>query len=157
MWTDDWQTDGRMDNGRWVITIAHSEHFVLRWAKIAGNQHFLLFPQCFLLFPMQISIFESLLFCCLQMLWIWTSLKFCHLVKCKLFTKWQNCRPVWFESICRLQNFCYRKTEICFGKGRKHYGKSWNCWLPAFFPFPIMFSKGSFFKVVKSQGYVVKS
>ena len=25
----------------------------------AGNQHFLLFPQCFLLFPRQISIFES--------------------------------------------------------------------------------------------------
>ena len=34
----------------------------------AGNQHFLLFSQCFLLFPTQISIFESLLFCCLQML-----------------------------------------------------------------------------------------
>ena len=36
--------------------------------KIAGNQHFLLFPQCILLFPKQISIFESELICCLQML-----------------------------------------------------------------------------------------
>ena len=34
----------------------------------AGIQHFLLFPQCFLLFPTQISIFELLLFCRLQML-----------------------------------------------------------------------------------------
>ena len=32
----------------------------------AGNQHFLLFPQCFLFFPTQILIFESGLFCCLQ-------------------------------------------------------------------------------------------
>ena len=28
----------------------------------AGNQHFLLFPQCFLFFPTKISVFESLLF-----------------------------------------------------------------------------------------------
>ena len=47
----------------------------------AGNQHFLLFPQCFLPFPKQISIFQSHLLCCLQMLSIWTCLKFCHLVK----------------------------------------------------------------------------
>ena len=31
----------------------------------AGNQHFLLFLQCFLSFPKQISIFLSHLFCCL--------------------------------------------------------------------------------------------
>ena len=47
----------------------------------AGNQHFLLFPQCFLLFPTQIFIFEWYLFCCLQMLGIWTSLNLCRLVK----------------------------------------------------------------------------
>ena len=34
----------------------------------ACNQHFLLFPQCFLPFPAQISLFNSLLFCCLQIL-----------------------------------------------------------------------------------------
>ena len=38
----------------------------------AGNQHFLLFPQCFLPVPKQISIFQSHLFCRLQMLSIWT-------------------------------------------------------------------------------------
>ena len=47
----------------------------------AGNQHFLLFPQCFLPFPKLISIFATQLFCRLQMLSIWTSQKICHLVK----------------------------------------------------------------------------
>ena len=47
----------------------------------AGNQHFLLFPQCFLPFPEQISIFQSPLFCRLEMLSIWTGLKFCRVVK----------------------------------------------------------------------------
>ena len=47
----------------------------------AGNQHFLLFPQCFLPIPKRISIFKLHLFCCLQMLSIWTSLKICRLVK----------------------------------------------------------------------------
>ena len=47
----------------------------------AGYKHFLLFPQCFLLFPTQISSFESRLFRRLKMLCICTSLKFCRLVK----------------------------------------------------------------------------
>ena len=46
-----------------------------------GNQHFLLFPQCFLPFQKQISFFQLYLFCCLQMLSFWNSRKFCHLVK----------------------------------------------------------------------------
>ena len=41
--------------------------------EITRNEWFLLFPQCFLYFPNQISVFESHLFCQLQMLWIWTS------------------------------------------------------------------------------------
>ena len=44
-----------------------------------GNQHFLLFPQYFLTFPNQISIFELHLFCRVQMLSIWTILKSCRL------------------------------------------------------------------------------
>ena len=43
--------------------------------KNAGNQHFLIFPQCFLPFSKQISIFYAHLFCRLQMLTIGTSLK----------------------------------------------------------------------------------
>ena len=34
----------------------------------AGNQNFLLFPECFLLITQQTAIFESYLFCPLQML-----------------------------------------------------------------------------------------
>ena len=47
-----------------------------------------------------------------------------------LFTKQQNCELVEIESICR-QIECDSKTEICFGKGRKHCGKRRKCWLPA--------------------------
>ena len=36
------------------------------------------------------------------------------------------------------------------GKGRKHYGKRRKCWLPAFSPFPTMFSKALCFRSVKS-------
>ena len=47
----------------------------------ASNQHFLLFPQCFLPFLCQSSVFESHLFCRQQLLSFWTSRKFCRLVK----------------------------------------------------------------------------
>ena len=50
-------------------------------AENADNQHFLLFPQCFLPFPKQISIFDSHLNFHLQMLLIRAGLKFCRLVK----------------------------------------------------------------------------
>ena len=47
----------------------------------AGNQHVLLFPQSFLPFSNQISIFESHLFCRLRLLLILTGQKFRRLVK----------------------------------------------------------------------------
>ena len=47
----------------------------------AGNQHFLLFQQCFLPFPKQILIPQLNLICCLQMLSIWTCVKFCNFFK----------------------------------------------------------------------------
>ena len=50
----------------------------------AGNQHFIFFQQCFLLCPTQISIFEFYLLCCLQLLSIWTGLKFCRMVKTEI-------------------------------------------------------------------------
>ena len=49
------------------------------------------------------------------------------------------------------------KIEICFVEGRERYGKRRKCWLLAFFLFPIMFPKDSFFRVVKIRDYVVKS
>ena len=48
----------------------------------------------------------------------------------------KNYRPVQIERICRRQNKCDLKIKIYFVKGRKH------CWLPAFSPFPTMFSIG---------------
>ena len=46
----------------------------------AGNHHFLLFPQCFLLYLGQKSSFWQGLFCRLEMLSIWSRLKLCRLV-----------------------------------------------------------------------------
>ena len=50
----------------------------------AGHQHFLLFPQCFLPFPKEISIFQSNLLCRLLVLSSWTSVRICRLVKSEL-------------------------------------------------------------------------
>ena len=47
----------------------------------AGNQHFLLFPQCFLLYQVEKSSFQQCLLRRLQMLSIWSRPKFCRLVK----------------------------------------------------------------------------
>ena len=47
----------------------------------AGYQHFLLFLQQFLPFPKANLILRPYLFCCLQMLSIWSSLALCHLVE----------------------------------------------------------------------------
>ena len=44
----------------------------------------------------------------------------------------------------------FDRVENFAGKGRK-------CWLPAFSPFPAMFSKGFFLGVGKSRDCVVKS
>ena len=48
--------------------------------ETAGHHDFLLLPQCFLPFQ-KISNSESLIFCRQQILSVWTSLKFCCLVK----------------------------------------------------------------------------
>ena len=72
------------------------------------------------------------------------------------FAKQQNFRQVDIESICRRQYNCNLKFEICFGMVRKHSGKSRKCWIPAFSPFPTMFSKGFLYMVVKSCDCVLK-
>ena len=63
------------------------------------------------------------------------------LVLSELFTKQQNFRLAQIESICRLQTKCDSKIEIEVKKDGKHSGKMRKCWLPAFSPFPTMFSK----------------
>ena len=68
----------------------------------------------------------------------------------------QNFSPVQAESACRQQNKCESKIDTCSWKGTKHFGKRRKCWLPAFSPFPKMFSNASFFRVIKSWDCVVK-
>ena len=43
-----------------------------------------------------------------------------------------------------------KRHKIPFWKGLKHCGERRKCWLPAFSPFPIMFSKGIYPHVVIS-------
>ena len=71
-------------------------------------------------------------------------------------TKQQNFRPVQFKIICSRQMTFNSHIEICFWKSRKHCGERRKCWLPAFSPFPTMFSKALVYRVIKTQDCVVK-
>ena len=62
----------------------------------AGHQHFPLFSQCFLPFWKTNFNFQSHLFCPLQMLWVWTSLKFCRFVKSKVRLTWKRLNSLVF-------------------------------------------------------------
>ena len=91
----------------------------------AGDQHFLLFPQCFIPFQRQISIFESHFFSFLQIFLIWTSLKFCRLVKRKLFT-----------TQSRLSTTLRKKPfENNLGKEENAYNQHFLIFLQCFLPF----------------------
>ena len=61
------------------------------------------------------------------------------------FTPLSNDR---FLNLSKLKGFADDKINVTkklnLGKGRKHCGKRRKCWLPAFSPFPTMFSKGFF-------------
>ena len=67
----------------WLLTTLKMKPFknIVRKGQNAGNQHFLHFPQYFLSIPKRTSVVKLNLFCCLQMLWVWNSLKICRLVK----------------------------------------------------------------------------
>ena len=67
-------------------------------------------------------------------------------------------RPTQIESIRRQQNERNKKkkNEIDFEKGRKHCGKWRKCWLKSFSPFPTMFSKAFFLRIVKSGDSAVR-
>ena len=62
----------------------------------------------------------------------------------------------WFKLKAFADDKFESKIKICFGKGRKHCGKRRKCWLPAFSPFPTMFSKDISFEVIKSWNCVMK-
>ena len=48
------------------------------------------------------------------------------------------------------------KLKFVLGRVENTVGKGEKCWLPAFSPFPAMFSKAFFFRVVKTPDCVVK-
>ena len=48
------------------------------------------------------------------------------------------------------------QMKFVLGRVEKNYGKRGKCWLPAFFPLPIKFTKAFFQSVIKSLDCVVK-
>ena len=75
------------------------------------------------------------------------------------FLLFSRCFPqlyIFSASKCGIVWQWVRQSKISFEKGRKHCGKRRKCWLPAFSPFPTMFSKVVSFRVVKSQDCVVR-
>ena len=57
----------------------------------------------------------------------------------------------------KMKEFADDKIELWLGKRRKPCGERRKCWLLAISPFPTMFSRAVFVRVVKSWGFVVKS
>ena len=49
-----------------------------------------------------------------------------------------------------------QKAKICFGKDRKYCGKSRKSCLPAFSPYPTIFSTDFFLMVIKNHDCVLK-
>ena len=74
-----------------------------------GNQNFLLFPQCFLPIPNRISVVKLHLSCCLQIFWIWTSLKIWCLVKWSLVKVVQDI----FLLFAAIVSTIYRTIPTC--------------------------------------------
>ena len=77
--------------------------------------------------------------------------------------KRQNFNLDQFESNCRQQNKCInareeKKMKIVLDRTENIVGKGENagCWIPAFYPFPTMFSKASSLGSLKSRKCVVK-
>ena len=58
--------------------------------------------------------------------------------------------------ICRRPNKRNLKIEICFQHAIKQCRKRRKCWSPAFSPFPTMFSKVFYLRVVKTRNCLVK-
>ena len=105
----------------------------VRKEEIACNKQFLLFSWCCLPYMVLIFHFRCTLKCCLQLVSIWTSLKFCRLGN-GLILYQTNFKPFQIHSVCRRQNKCDQKIKICLGKRRRKLcWKRRKCWLPAFF------------------------
>ena len=111
------------DDGQRAITIAHSEHFVLRWAKQivekenAGNQYLFVLLHYFEIFQWEILSYKLLLLCCIQILSILTIKIFLfgsvlqpfHLSSFRTFNADQSKIAIYGRgSSTQLSNFLYR-------------------------------------------------
>ena len=74
------------------------------------------------------------------------------MIKLSFLTKRQSFRLVQIVSICRRQNKCDLKTEICFGRITNIVGQGENAGYQHFSPFPTMFSKSFFFRRREKSG-----
>ena len=118
--------------------------------EIARNEQFLLFPQCFLPILRPFSHFYQILNCCLQTLLVWKSLKFVVLERVKTRdTRWQFIE-LKLTSLPRdkilnsTKLISYANEDFFLCWGRKYFGKTRKCWLPAFVHCSTMFSKKAF-------------
>ena len=93
--------------------------------EIAHTEQFLLFQQCCLLVWRTFCHFLQTCNCCLQNSFGLEDSKVCHWEKVKRLTLYHTIPP--FNN----------PKKKGFGK---HCGKRRKCWLPAFSPFPTMFS-----------------
>ena len=95
--------------------------------KMLVTSIFSFFPRWVLPFPIQISNFQLHLFCCLQMLSVWTSLKLCRLVEInrnrhKLIPFPINeFRLFQTERLCRRQFQIWWKWQKILRIGGKHF------------------------------------
>ena len=77
--------------------------------------------------------------------------------KQRVLTQVKLCRLISVQFSCSQSIFSmWEELPTCLGKGRKHGGNRRKCWLPAFSPFPTMFSQGFFLRVIKSRDSLVK-
>ena len=76
--------------------------------------------------------------------------------ECVECTTQQKFRLVHIEGICRGQFRCCCMMEFVFDRVEKIVGNEENCPLPAFSPYPTMFSKDLFFRVTTTWDCVVK-
>ena len=142
----------------------------------AGNQHFLLFSQGFLLYHREESSSKQSLICRLQMLSIWLRPKLCRLVKSKTKKKVLSILKTFSDNNSMKLKSCFfffnplpnnkifdwsklkafaddninvnEKIQYILGRVENTV-KRRKCWLPEFSAFRTMFSKGYLLRVIK--------
>ena len=104
--------------------------------QIIHKEQFLLFPQCFLPFWRTFCHFHLIWNCRLQTLSVWNSLKFvvCERVKA-----------------CADEDLKMAPMTLFIFYREKKMQEKENMWVPGFSPFPTMFTRGLFSRVVKTR------